>query len=126
MKEIPLTRGKVAFVDDEDFERLIKFKWCAIQNQSCKKSGNYYAHRKKLPFETNEGAKIVSMHRFIFGVNGFSTKVHHINKNGLDNRKSNLKVTTENGHKEIHRLEHLNKFLVEKNIIPEFDIGAYI
>ena len=29
MKEVPLTQGQVALVDDEDFERLSDHKWCA-------------------------------------------------------------------------------------------------
>ena len=29
MKEIRLTKGYVALVDDKDFERVNQFKWCA-------------------------------------------------------------------------------------------------
>ena len=29
MKQIPLTQGQVALVDDEDYERVSQYKWCA-------------------------------------------------------------------------------------------------
>jgi len=29
MKEIPLSKGMVAFIDDEDFERVSALKWYA-------------------------------------------------------------------------------------------------
>ena len=33
-KEIPLTQGYVALVDDEDYERVNKFKWHALALQN--------------------------------------------------------------------------------------------
>jgi len=33
MREIPLTQGKVAIVDDEDYQPIANFKWCAIRSR---------------------------------------------------------------------------------------------
>lgn len=44
MKEIPLTQGQVALVDDEDFERVNAFKWCAKWHSKTK---SFYAVRSK-------------------------------------------------------------------------------
>jgi hypothetical protein len=41
VKEIPLTQGKVAIVDDEDFEFLHLAKWCA-----CRDHSTFYAKRR--------------------------------------------------------------------------------
>lgn len=81
MKEIQLNHGKVALVDDEDFEYLNQFKWYAH-----KRGGNYYAER------CHKG-KIIIMHNVIMNpINGFF--VDHIFHNGLDNRKSQLRLAT--------------------------------
>lgn len=79
-RTINLTKGKAALVDDDDFERLLKLKWRA------KKDWNtYYAYRSH--------RKTFSMHSFILGTSkGF--EVDHINGNGLDNRRSNLRIVT--------------------------------
>lgn len=73
---IPLTRGKVALVDAEDYGRLSALKWFAL----CFRGTKWYAARKP-------AAKTVMMHQMILGCQG----VDHINGDGLDNRRSNLR-----------------------------------
>ena len=84
-RRIPLTQGKYAIVDPEDFERLNKHKWYAARD-----TRTFYAHRKK-----RVGKKYVSigMHREILNPPGH-LMVDHINHNGLDNRKANLRLAT--------------------------------
>jgi hypothetical protein len=84
MKEITLTQGKVALVDDEDFEELIKFKWCVYKNRST----DYASHRYK--------NRSISMHRTILKAN-LGEFVDHKDGNGLNNQKSNLRICTMNG-----------------------------
>lgn len=79
---ISLTQNKVALVDREDYEKLSIRKWCAAKN----KSGTYYAM-------CSLDNKSVMMHRLLMN---FPKKmeVDHINGNGLDNRKRNLRICT--------------------------------
>lgn len=83
MKEIQLTQGKVAIVDDEDFERLNQYKWQADKN----KTGNYYARR--VLFRNGKRISLL-MHREIMNATN-DKMVDHKNGNGLDNRKINLR-----------------------------------
>lgn len=80
MKEIPLTRGKVALVDDEDYEYLSQFKWFF---------GGRYAQRG---FNKDDGTRTSKgMHTDIMNTpKGMA--VDHINCNKLDNRKENLRI----------------------------------
>jgi len=85
MKEIPLTQGKVAIVDDADYEWLMQWKWCAANFR-----GKFYAIRA-----VNEKLKrtTIQMHRQIMDTPpGMETD--HINGNSLDNRRENLRVCT--------------------------------
>ncbi|MBW8039596.1 MAG: hypothetical protein FVQ85_06310 [Planctomycetes bacterium] len=78
---IPLTQGRFAVVDADDYERLIKHKW------SCQKSkNNCYASRAY-------GYTRISMHRVIMKAPK-GLQVDHIDGNGLNNRKSNLRLCT--------------------------------
>jgi len=80
-KLIPLTQGKFAIVDAEDYNRLAKYKW------SCQKDrNNYYASRAN-------GNTRIFMHREIMKAPK-GLQVDHINRNGLNNRKSNLRLCT--------------------------------
>lgn len=85
MKEIVLTKGKTALVDDEDFEYLNQWKWYARQN----KSGIWYASRKVYPtLET------IQMHRLLLNLGTYKeTKllVDHQDGNGLNNQKHNIR-----------------------------------
>ena len=94
-RRIPLTQGKYAIVDPEDFERLNKYKWHAI-----KSTNTFYAVRNK-----STGKKYISigMHRQILHPPGH-LMVDHINHNGLDNRKANLRLATcaQNSYNRIH------------------------
>ena len=84
MKQINLTRGKVALVDDEDFEWLNQWKW------KCSTFG--YAVRL-LPADESGKRSNVFMHRLILGTpSGLYTD--HINQDKLDNRKANLRIAT--------------------------------
>ena len=86
MKEIPLTQGKVALVDDRDYEHLRKFKWFAQFHH-----GNWYAVRTS---RKSEGQKRpISMHTEILGTpKGMQTD--HKDGNGLRNWRDNIRVCT--------------------------------
>jgi len=80
-KLIPLTQGKFAFVDAEDYIWLSQHKWCAVKSRE-----TFYACRCK-------DGKSVSMHREIMGAPK-GVMCDHRNHNGLDNRQGNLRLCT--------------------------------
>jgi hypothetical protein len=87
MKKIPLTQGKFAIVDDEDFEFLNQWKWHAH------KGGNtFYAERN---IRKSDGKKTtIAMHQVLAKRLGFKHRADHIDGNGLNNQKSNLQDLT--------------------------------
>lgn len=88
MKEIKLTQGQVAIVDDEDFERLNKFKWYVKWDGY---TGAGFAERN---ISWPDGShSTISMHREIFYLKPGSNRpfILHSNGNKFDNRKVNLK-----------------------------------
>jgi hypothetical protein len=87
MKTIPLTQGKFALVDDADFEELSKHRWCAAKDHCYNR---WYACRAE---KINGQYKTIKMHRLIMNTpKGMHTD--HINHDGLDNRRINLRVCT--------------------------------
>jgi hypothetical protein len=85
-KEIPLTQGKVAIVDAEDFEWLSQRKWQAEKHRN-----TFYARRTSY----NPSKKNIKMHRLILNLKkGDAAVCDHKNRNGLDNRKENLRLVT--------------------------------
>ena len=86
MKEIKLTQGKVALVDDEDFERVSQFKWWA--SKPCK---TWYAGHTI--FLAKKQYRSIRMHRFILNIPK-GLQGDHRNGNGLDNRRENIRICT--------------------------------
>lgn len=88
MKTITLTQGKSTLVDDEDYDELIKNKWCALK----RKNGYYYAVRSQ---RIKGGGQVqIFMHRVILGITDKKLFGDHIDFNGLNNQKSNLRIAT--------------------------------
>ncbi len=85
-KEIILTQGKVAIVDDEDYDYLNQFKWYANFD------GNEFYVIRMYPTLTNKKNSI-SMHRQIMKP-PLGMIVDHINHDTFDNRKINLRICT--------------------------------
>lgn len=84
MIEIRLTQGKVALIDDCDSE-LASLRWYAA-----KRGNAFYAVRHK-PRELGHG--IVYLHRLVLGATA-GLEVDHINGDGLDCRRTNLRLAT--------------------------------
>lgn len=89
MKTIPLPSGDVAIVDDQDFEELSKYKWRVKINNN----GTKYAHRHQYINGVNGTRTTVKMHRQILNAPK-GMDVDHINRDGLDNRRCNIRLCT--------------------------------
>lgn len=72
----------VALVDDDDYENLIKYYW----NVNISRGTCYYAC-------TSENGKTIRMHRFVMNAKD-GQMLDHIDGNGLNNQKSNLRFCT--------------------------------
>ena len=93
MKILHITQGLNVLLDDEDFEWASQYKWAAENHKH-----TFYASRTAIL----DGKYIrIRMHREILGfVHGDGKLVDHKNRNGLDNRRENLRAATRrfNGH----------------------------
>lgn len=120
-----LTRGKVAFVDQEDFKRVNQYNWYY--------NTNGYAYRRIYlgGGRKNEKAKHLSMHRFVLGEDSsIALDIDHINGNRLDNRRMNLRFASRSqnnanmklrkdnssGHKGVYWQSRINKYQVTMRI----------
>lgn len=91
MKEIKLSQyGKnknlnlVALVDDKDFDYLNQWKWFASKFKH-----GWYAGRNDY---TGEKKRHIKMHRVILGLNDSKELGEHIDRNGLNNQRTNLRL----------------------------------
>lgn len=81
MKTIPLTKGQFSIVDDADYDSLSPYKWI------CSVTRGMYAKSRM------GGGEAVAMHNVIMKPPP-GMVVDHINGNGLDNRRENMRLCT--------------------------------
>jgi hypothetical protein len=122
MKKIPLSQGLFAIVDDEDYERVSKYKWFALKDKH-----TFYAIRS---IRKNGRQSKQKMHRLILKMRNSKILIDHINKNGIDNRKKNLRkasslqnshnrkipITNTTGFRGVHWRKDIKKFASYINI----------
>lgn len=94
MKQIPLSKngkhsGKYwAIVDDEDYDNLMRWNW------SVEHGNIIYAVRARRKNEKNVTSTSIRMHRYLMGLDTEGMKVDHIDHNGLNNQRGNLRLAT--------------------------------
>ena len=98
---VPLTQGKVAIIDAEDSERVLRHKWRLLRApRTC------YAQTTRL---CADGIwRTLFLHRFIIDAPDGS-EVDHWDNDGLNNRRGNLVVCTRSIHAERQRVRRNNK-----------------
>ncbi len=86
-RKIPLSKQKFAIVDPEDYDRLMQYRWHAREGRH-----TFYAIHS-LTNGRNEKRRNAHMHHLVIEIPD-GCVCDHINHNGLDNRKANLRAVT--------------------------------
>lgn len=81
MKHVPLTQGKYALVDDQDYALVVTLSWY------------YFKTKNKEYAMAKSDGQTIYMHRYIMQPPDY-LQVDHINGSGLDNRRTNLRLAT--------------------------------
>lgn len=85
---IPLTQGKVAVIDFEDFEKVRGTKWHAAR-----RARRWYAMRRGPRSPICKSGPMFLLHRVLTGAPA-GLEVDHEDGDGLNNRRFNLRVCT--------------------------------
>ena len=122
MKQIPLTRGQIALVDDDDYEELSKYKWHANKGKCTWYAYRQYRHSVIKNKKGHSKQVLVSMHRQIIKPPE-NKNIDHRDGNGINNQKHNLRIcchaeNTRNqrrrgvGYKGVYRTANNKRWLV--------------
>jgi hypothetical protein len=98
-KLIPLTQGKFAQVDCEDYAKVIQYKWYAH------KHGKTFYARRNVRVGKNQQSNI-KMHHFLFGKPPDGYEYDHLDGNGLNNQRANILLKT---HRQNCQNRHISK-----------------
>ena len=105
IKELKLTCGEVVLLDDEDYERIDKTGWYLTPEN---RNENENLNIRKTRYATHD--TYGKMHRWILGITDPKILIDHIDHNGLNNQKSNLRTVTSSQNKKNQTLVKNNKF----------------
>lgn len=100
MKEIKLSNStRSTMVDDDDYESLNQHRWCLLNNRY---AARHPKKKENIPGTTSNS--LILMHRVILDA-FYGKHVDHIDHNGLNNQRSNLRqcTHTENLHNHINK-----------------------
>jgi len=86
MRELPLTKGYAAILDDRDFAVVSQYKW-----QAHVAPNTVYAYRSI--YDAGKRKKMY-LHRFLLGIEDPKVEVDHKDRNGLNCRRYNLRPST--------------------------------
>ena len=102
MVTVLLSMGMSAVVSDKDAKKVNRFKWCA------RKDGRNFYAQTVIPNKDNPcGFSSIRMHRFI--LDNPKKSIDHIDRNGLNNSRSNLRLTDGSGNQWNRRINATNK-----------------
>lgn len=120
VKEIVLPRGYVVTVDDEDFDLVSKFKWSA---KVTKNRRVIYAYGWIGPKELGGKPRKLSMHRLL--MNEPECDVDHIDMNGLNNCRTNLRLATQSENQG-NQTKHSHNTSGRKGVWTQNKTGKFI
>lgn len=117
--EVQLTRGMVALVDDEDFERVSQHKWAASPN------GNRWYGQTNVK-RPDGSHTTMRLHRFVLRLPpGRLPEVDHENHDGLDCRKENLRQLTRSQNAQNQRGAHRDSLTGVRGVSFDKRWGRY-
>jgi len=116
VKKIKLTRGKFALVDNRDYDYLMQWNWYSHHGHC---ANLWYARTDR--FEENRHR--VFMHAIVAECMGLNEQVDHIDTDGLNNQRSNLRLA--NGHNNRNRKLSVNNKSGYKGVCWRTDRGHW-
>lgn len=117
IRHIALTQNQIAVISACDYDWLMQWNWCAHWNPHQRR---FYAVRGQGFGPTY---KLIHMHRFIMGMP--VQKVDHINHDGLNNRRENLR-TADNSQSQANRSKPRNNKSGYKGVHQRRDTGKFV
>lgn len=115
MKELKLTKGFIALVDDEDYPKLCDIAWF-VQKHKMPNGYSYYGVAG-FPDNTKKSKqKKIRLHRYIMGVTDRQIQIDHKNGNTLDCQKDNLRLAT-HGQNQQNKVKSPNKASRFKGVV---------